>query len=91
MLWMICYDISDDRVRYDVEKQLSAVGERVQWSVFECVLSFEHMEMLRARIAQTIAPERDSLRYYPLCVWCEDRLTWQGQGRRTEDPDIWVV
>jgi CRISPR-associated protein Cas2 len=91
MLWMICYDISDDKTRRVVERLLLAEGERVQWSVFECFLTPTRHMALRARIRELIDPDDDSVRYYPLCAWCEERLAWQGQGRRTEDPDLWVV
>ena len=91
MLWMICYDISDDTARRRVESLLSAVGGRVQWSVFECVLSRSRLAVLRRAIADELDFATDSVRYYPLCTWCDKRVTWQGQGRRTDDPDLWLV
>jgi len=91
MLWMICYDISDDRARRRVERALHAVGERVQWSVFECVLGQRRLEVLRAEIADLVDPRTDSVRFYPLCAWCEGRVSWHGRGRRMDDPDLWLV
>lgn len=91
MLWMIAYDISDDRTRRRVERRLLDHGERVQWSVFECALDAPTLARLRADLADLIDPGRDSVRYYPVCHWCETRLDWIGQGRRPEDPDLWIV
>ena len=91
MLWMICYDISDDRARRRVDKELRSVGERVQWSVFECVLSPPRLERLSRELRQYLDPSSDSIRYYPLCSWCEERVDWHGQGRRTDDPELWIV
>lgn len=91
MLWMVCYDIADDRDRRRVERALRAVGERMQWSVFECVLTPERLKQLRAEIADEIDPETDSVRYYPLCAWCEEGIDWHGEGTRSEDPDLWLV
>lgn len=90
-LWMICYDIADDRNRREVEQTLLAVGERVQESVFECYLSLERLRELFDLCAPLLDPASDSLRAYPLCAWCEGRVEWLGAGRRAEDPDLWIV
>ncbi len=88
MLWMIAYDITDDRIRRRVERRLLDHGERVQWSVFECALDGSTLARLRTDLARLIDHERDSIRYYPVCRWCETRLDWIGQGRRLDDPDL---
>ncbi len=90
-LWMICYDISDDDARGRVEDILLVYGERVQRSVFECYLRSGEFAELRHRLAAEIDPATDSLRYYPLCSWCETRVKWQGEGRAPEDPDLYLV
>ena len=90
-LWMICYDIADDRRRRRVERLLAGHGERVQWSLFECLLGAGDLERLAARIAREIEPREDNLRYYPICAWCEERLSWYGQGRRQDDADLWLI
>jgi CRISPR-associated protein Cas2 len=90
-LWMICYDIADDRRRRKVERVLTGRGERVQWSVFECFLAPQELARLRHSLTASIDPTTDSLRYYPLCTWCQGRVEWAGQGRRSEDPDLYIV
>ena len=90
-LWIICYDIADDSVRREVDKLLRRRGERIQWSVFECFLSIEQLIEARARLRTLIDPSTDSLRYYPLCAWCQERVKWHGQGRRSDDPAAWII
>jgi len=91
MLWMIAYDIADHRARRRVERRLLEHGERVQKSVFECALDPARLTRLRKELAAHIDPRSDSIRYYPLCRWCEARLEWIGDGRRPDDPDLWIV
>lgn len=88
---MICYDISSPRARRRVEQHLLALGERVQESVFECHLGFDALRMQLQQLAALLDASGDSLRAYPLCVWCEGRTDWQGEGRRTDDPDLYIV
>ena len=43
------------------------------------------------RAVKVSDPATDSLRLYPVCTWCERRLTLIGQGRRSSDPDVIVL
>jgi len=90
-LWMLCYDIADDRARNEVAEALLGVGERVQESVFEGTLSREALHRLLDSLAPLLDTAVDSLRAYPLCAWCEGRVDWVGLGRRADDPDLWLV
>jgi CRISPR-associated protein Cas2 len=90
-LWLICYDISADSDRSAVEAELLAQGERVQYSVFEVWLRHEQLTALRARIQSHLTTDTDSVRYYPLCRWCQNGCRWQGQGRSKHDIAYWVL
>jgi CRISPR-associated protein Cas2 len=90
-LWLVSYDIGNDKVRRAVEKALEAEGERVNFSVFECYLTPISLQRLRGDLAAVIDAKTDSIRYYPLCAWCADRVTWQGRGLRPEDRADWIV
>lgn len=35
-MYLISYDIADNRIRGKIAKELSGYGQRVQYSVFEC-------------------------------------------------------
>ena len=90
-LWLIAYDIVEDRTRLQVERLLHGLGERVQWSVFEAFLSPEQMRRLQFELSALIDPAADNVRCYPLCAWCQERVDWAGEGRRSEDPVVIVV
>ncbi len=88
---MVSYDIADDERRRRISEILEAYGERVQWSVFECHLERGEREALRARLTAELDAATDSLRWYPLCAWCRERVVWQGGGGPCEDSPYVVV
>lgn len=68
---LVAYDVSTDtaagrrRLRR-VAKVCEGHGQRVQKSVFECVLNPAEMEQLKHRLRREVNPEEDSLRIYRL-------------------------
>jgi CRISPR-associated protein Cas2 len=71
MLYLVAYDVSTTspegrrRLR-QVAKSCLDYGQRVQNSVFECLLNPEQWVLLRASLLEIIDPTEDSLRMYPL-------------------------
>jgi CRISPR-associated protein Cas2 len=71
MMVLIAYDVNTaseagkGRLR-KVAKQCEDYGQRVQDSVFECLVDAAQMKLLKHRLAQLIDPEKDSLRFYYL-------------------------
>ena len=69
MLVLITYDVSTEsadgqrRLRR-VAKACEAKGQRVQKSVFECLVDPAQWVRLKANLEQEIDPKSDSLRYY---------------------------
>ncbi len=68
MLVLISYDVSIEekgakRLRR-VAKACQNYGQRVQYSVFECVVDPAQWTVLRQRLIDEINPEIDSLRFY---------------------------
>jgi CRISPR-associated protein Cas2 len=88
-LWLITYDISDDGIRDSVYTMLKNYGKRVQYSVFECFLTDSQHEELRSLLLVEIEKE-DSLRWYPLCSWCSNKVFFQGVGLPPEDEDFFL-
>lgn len=78
--WMIAYDISDNRQRRLIYNQLKDHGQRVQYSVFECELTKRQQLKLRSKLSNIMAAG-DSIRWYPLCRWCEPKINWVGCGK----------
>lgn len=69
MLVLITYDVSTidapgRRRLHRVAKVCENFGQRVQNSVFECLVDPGQWAQLRARLEAEIEPEEDSLRYY---------------------------
>ncbi len=82
---VICFDISDDRIRYRVVKALKGVGYRVQKSVFECPSLTERQFLkLQEHFDALIDHEQDSVRYYTLCAGCVDAVEWTGPGEKPQ-------
>ena len=79
MLVMVCYDVPDDRRRARVAKILEGHGERVQGSVFECLLDAGLWAQLRHELAATIDPLADRVHHFALCG--KDRVACRRTGR----------
>lgn len=79
MLVLITYDVNTTtdagkrRLRL-VAKQCQNYGQRVQNSVFECLLDGGQMRHLKERLAGTIDAETDSLRFYYLGNRWQERV-----------------
>lgn len=69
-LYVVAYDISDDRRRTRVHKVLSGFGKWTQYSLFECHLTQKQLLQLEARLERHLKPEEDSIRFYYICEKC---------------------
>lgn len=71
MMVLITYDVNTEteagrkRLR-KVAKQCQNFGQRVQNSVFECLIDPAQLTQLKDQLTQMIDPEKDSLRFYYL-------------------------
>lgn len=65
-LYVIAYDIPSDKRRKKVADLLEGYGKRVQYSVFECILSEKKYLELQHRLRPRLNLEEDSVRMYPL-------------------------
>lgn len=74
---VVVYDIANDKRRSHVVKILEKVGLRINFSVFECMLSDSQYEQLKADIAQKINIKYDSVVYYPICLDCYSKIVYQ--------------
>jgi CRISPR-associated protein Cas2 len=66
LFYIVTYDIPCDKRRRKVANLLEGYGKRVQYSVFECVLTAEKYVELKKRLKPRIKVEEDSVRLYPL-------------------------
>ena len=88
--YMIAYDITDDANRTRLSKLLLDYGERVQKSVFEADLDAEEVKEILKRAVNYLSGS-DSLRLYPQCKTCADRVQSLGRPVSITTPDLWIV
>ena len=89
-LYIIAYDITNNRRRTKVHKTLCGFGEWTQYSLFECYLTDKELLILRDRMDDSLNPEEDSVRFYPLCARCVANVDTIGSPR-PEEKDIFVI
>ena len=69
MLVLITYDVNTEdasgrkRLR-QIARQCVNYGQRVQCSVFECLMDSAQCKLLQAKLVSIMDQERDSLRFY---------------------------
>ena len=63
----------------------------MQYSVFECILPKSKLRELVKRIERHINLREDSIRIYHLCSVCQTQATIIGQGKVTEDKDVYIL
>jgi len=84
MLIVVSYDVSTStpagkkRLRH-VAKQCENYGQRVQNSVFECLLEPAQWVSLRSTLLHIYNPKEDSLRFYSLGANWQNRVEHHGQ------------
>jgi CRISPR-associated protein Cas2 len=77
-LWVIAYDIADDRRRRRVARLLATRVERVQESIFEGWLHAADIRALIGELGGLIEPAADAVRAYP--VTCREPGRRKGLG-----------
>ena len=78
MRYVLCYDITKNRIRRKVAKFMEEYGFRIQKSVFECDLNAKDLKTLVQKAILLIDLRTDSLRVYPLCAACRVRSQFHG-------------
>ncbi len=84
MLYIVAYDISNDRRRTKVHKALCGFGEWTQYSLFECFLDAKELVQLRAKLDTILNSAEDSVRIYPLCQTCQNQVKTVGSDAPKE-------
>ena len=95
MLVLITYDVNTEdaagrkRLRR-IAKQCVNYGQRVQDSVFECMLDAAQCKLLQAKLLSIMDQEKDSLRFYYLGKRYENKIEHFGakQTYLPEEPLI---
>ncbi len=83
--YVIAYDIPDDRRRTKIHQILMGFGKWTQYSLFECFLTRKQLVLLRSKLAVHLVESKDSVRFYPLCVNCVEKVDIIGGPPPTEE------
>ena len=95
MMILITYDVNTEtpqgrrRLRH-VAKQCENHGQRVQHSVFECLLDPGQFAEFRAKLEDIIDPVKDSLRFYFLGSNWQKRVDHVG-AKPSYDPEAPLI
>lgn len=80
MIYLVCYDLTNDRERTALAKVLKGHGQRVQRSVFEISIRSRSELMRLVRELNAVTEESDGIRLYRLCRNCRaDSRTLSGE------------
>ena len=73
MIYIIAYDIADNKRRMRVAKTLESWGYRIQESVFQLRLDTATLARVRLLLAALISDAEDVIHIYPICSSCAER------------------
>lgn len=96
MLVLVTYDVNTEttagkkRLR-KVAKACVNYGQRVQNSVFECLLDAAQYAMFKAKLIELIDPETDSLRFYQLGNSYKNKVEHVGCVPSLSQDDVLLV
>ena len=91
MMVLVTYDVkTEDKIGQTRLRHVANVckdfGQRVQYSVFECLVDPAQWVVLRQRLTSIIKPNEDSLRFYFLGANWKKRVEHVGV-EKSYDPD----
>lgn len=94
-MYIVSYDLSDNKIRNKVAKVLEGYGMRVQYSVFECCISKKQMEKLYGELLPIMQREPEgNIRIYRICMNCEKQIQIIGIKNKeimAAEGDIFVI
>jgi CRISPR-associated protein Cas2 len=91
MLYVVSYDIPDDRRRTRVHSALTGFGTWVQYSVFECFLNRKQRLQLETRLLKEIHQREDTVRIYGLCGACQPKVEVLGRGDMPREERVYML
>ena len=78
-MYLISYDIENNKIRNKIAKTLEDYGKRVQYSVFECHIDQERFQTLYMKLAELMEEEeKGNIRFYQICLACEKKTVVMG-------------
>ena len=90
IVW-IAYDIASPKRWRQVYRIVRGYGGRLQFSVFECLVSETQLEQLRERLDQVINHQEDRLLIARLCTRCSEQVELVGEQVDRQKPGPLIV
>ena len=90
-MYIITYDIVEDKRRCRVHKLLKDYGHRVQYSVFETDITEKELAYLIKKLKTIINIETDNINFYFSCRNCEAKASQIGKSRKIEYLSAYVI
>src|SRR4051812_41935356 len=84
-LYVVAYDIADDKRRTKVHTILKGFGEWTEYSLFECFLTKKEVLLMQAKVYQYLNPDTDRVRIYSICEVCLDKIETVGLPEAKEE------
>ena len=85
MIYIIAYDIADNKRRLRIAKTLESWGYRIQESVFQLRLEATTLARVRSSLAALISDAEDVIHIYPICSSCADHADILGAAIALDD------
>ena len=80
---VVAYDITNDKKRTKVAKILESCGMRINFSVFECMVTLSQLQKIKNRIAKYINDKTDTVVYYQICVNCYTKTDYYPERKNS--------
>lgn len=90
-MYVLVYDVVNDRRRNRLHRALKDYGTPVQRSVFEFDLDSKEADAMMLRVEKLINEEEDIVRLYRLCAACLTETRLLGEGTLSLDPDYYII
>lgn len=89
---VIAYDVSNDQARAKLVALLSSHGNRIQRSVFLCLLEQDDLDAVLLRSGELLDLDKDTLHVFRQCGNCHGDMVLMGQaGSGGMGDPFWIV
>ena len=84
-LYVVAYDIPDDKRRTKVHRTLKGFGQWTEFSLFECFLTKKELLLMRAKLDKHLKASEDRVRIYTICDNCLGKIDTVGIAEPKEE------
>lgn len=84
-LYVVAYDIPDDKRRTRVHRILKGFGQWTEFSLFECFLTKKEFLLMQAKLRQYLSADTDRVRIYTICDTCLEKIETVGIPEAKEE------